>query len=71
MPEDDNLNGDFYLEIHQRLNIAQQILDIEQIAKLCARIISKGKIAAEDEREIFKALRILENLKKILQDQVR
>ncbi len=66
LPEDEDLDDEIYQEIHRQVNVAQQIIDAEQITKRCDKIISNGKIAVEDEREILKALKILDNFKKIL-----
>lgn len=67
LPDDENLDNEIYQEIHRRINIGQQILDAEQIIKRCEKLLSSGKIIAEDERKIFPALKILENFKKTLQ----
>ena len=61
--DDENLDNEIYQEIYRQLNVGQQILDAEQIIKLCEKLLASGKIKSEDEREIFPALKILENFK--------
>lgn len=60
------MDNEMYQEIHKRIKHDQQILDADQIIKLCDKLVTSGKIRAEDEREILPALKILYNFRKTL-----
>ena len=67
LPDDANLDKEIYAEINIQISTGQQILDAEQIVKCCARLMLSKIIEEEDKEIITKAIKILQNFRKVLQ----
>jgi hypothetical protein len=66
LPDEENLDKEIYKEINKQISVGQQILDAEQIIMGCAKLILGEIIQDEDKKIISKAVKILQNFRKVL-----